>query len=621
MTNTWTAKDGQFATRITLNDISGFFSKLLVVGPGTKALVIDNGQYLGEVSQGTYTLQAFTEKLKFWKSPKQIDVLLVQEQDVSLDFRIDKIATAEDLLVAVKLGLVVQIKDIGLFARHLLGGRDGFSIAEIAAQIQPIIAQSLKETIRRLSMADLCSPDVRSMLIVGIQDASKASLARYGISCEDVQTVEIAHEQYDEQRKKTGEIWLLDQSMQQKRALGEVLDRETLQKIERREREIELNVLAENVQMDSEESNVAIQLRRNEIRKNMRDAANSDLFDQAKTKEEFRAFMLEIDKQKMLREDERNELEALFEAKKDDRKAARELIVRKLELERNAELDRLSMGIAHAEKLKTIAHEIELAKWVDDDNTRRWREMLEREAEQSEKTFQEDMKKELRRQEINTKQLQYMRTEEWEELLQRQKTKRLEDEIRDESAAREVRTRRILDEYDEEQKRRDLAFDNDELDAMQRRHMERQQFKLDLVMQAQAQKDAHELAMVDRLGTDALLATADAKNAELLAQVQISKNESESQTRLREEAAQRERELQEYRVRDAQKATQDNMGAMQIAAQSFGAMMNRPMYPSSGYGMPAGSVDPAVPRVHVCNHCRAENPPTARFCANCGKEL
>lgn len=633
MTNTWTAKDGQFATRITLNDIPGFFSKQLVIGAGTKALVIDDGTYLGEVSQGTYTLQSFTEKLQFWKSPKKIDVLLVQEQDLPISFYVDKIATAEDLLVAVKLGLVVQIRDIGLFARNYLGGRDSLSIGELKTVIAPIIGQALKDTIRQLSMASLCSPEVRPMITIGIQDVSKTSLSRYGISCEDVQTIEIANEQYDEQRKKTGEIWLLDQSTQQQRALGEVLDRDTLMKIERQEREVELNVLAENVRLDSEESEVALKLRRNEVRKKMRDAVNSDLFDQAKTKEEFRAFLLEIDKQKLIREDERHELENLYEAKREDREAARELIVRKLELQRNAELNQLSLEIAHAEKIKTLQHEIELTKLTDDEEARRWREMLQLESEKSEKTFQEQLKTLQRQQELNSKHLQFMRAEEWDQLQHRQKTSLLEAEIREETIARDVRTRRITDEYEDEQKRRERDLNNllmddnmKRLEAMQRMRMEREQFKLDLVLKAKAQQSAQEIEKLNtqsRMSVEALIATSDSKNAELLAGVQISKNESEAQARLREEAAYRERELQEQRVREAQQANKAAMDAIQnITSQAFGAMgqvgSNRPAYPAPGYG---GPVDPAVPRVAVCNGCRAENTPGARFCANCGKEL
>lgn len=634
MTNTWTLKDGQFAARITLDDISGFFSKQLVVGAGTKALVIDNGNYVGEVSQGTYTMQSFTEKLRFWKSSKKIDVILVQERDLPGSLFIEKIATAEDLLVAVRLELVIQIRDIGMFARNLLGSRAGFSIEEIQKDVvEPIVGQALKETIRQLSIASLCSPEVRPLIVAGIQDASKASLSRYGISCEDVQTVEIANEQYDEQRKKTGEIWLLDRSTQQQRTLGEVLDRETLVKIERQEREVELNVLAENVRIDAEESEVAVRLRRNTVRKNMRDAILSDSFDKIQSKEELNAFLLETDKQGLIREDERHELENLYEAKKEDRETARELIVRKFELERNAELNRLSMEIAHAEKLRTLRHEVELTKMVDDEEARKWREEIKLEAEKSEKVFQERLKKLQREQEFNGKQLQHMRTEDWNELLHRQKTARLEGEIREESAARDIRIRKVADEYDLEQKRRERDLNNllmddnvKRLQAMQQMRMEREQFKLGLVLKAKEQQNANEIELLNtkaRMGVEALVATADAKNAELLATMQISKNESEVQARLRDEAANRERELQEQRVRDAREANEAAMAAIQnITSQAFWAMgqvgSSRPVHPGAGFG---GTADPSVPRVAVCNGCRAENPPGARFCANCGKEL
>lgn len=630
-TNTWTAEPGQFAKRITLKDIPGFFSKQLVIGAGTKALVVSDGIHLGVVGQGTYTLQSFTEKLKFWKSPKQIDVLLVPENDLPIDFRVDKIPTAEELLVAVNLDMVVQIQDVAIFAHNLLGSRDGYSIAEITDIIRPIIGQALKETIRQVSIASLTSPDVRPVLVTGIQESAKPSLARYGITCEDIRAVDIANEKYDQQRQKTGEIWLLEQSTQQERELGKVLDAETLMKIERQEREVELNVLAENVGLDAEESEVTLKLRRNEIRKNMRDAVSSDLFDQARTKEEFRAFLLEIDKLKMIREDERHELETLYESKKDDRQAARELIVRKLELQRNAELDQLSMEIAYTGKRKTLQYEIELAKMVDDEGARSWRETLQREIEQSEHDYLEAAKLLERQHELNSKQMKFLRTEEWEQLLQKQKTTRLAGEIQEEEAAREVRVARIKNEYEVEQERRkhvlQLEMQHDQMKLLQEMEImnrERDEFESVLLLKTESQRHQQQIEILNTkaaMSVEALIATSDTANAELLANVQISKNESRAQVAIREEAAARERELQEQRVRDAQASNATTLDTIQkITSQAFGAMGQVAGHPSvlPGYG---SSTDPNVPRVAVCGGCRAENPPSARFCSQCGKDL
>lgn len=629
--NVWNAPEGEFATRISLGDIPGFFSKQLTVGLGTRALIIDDGTCLGEVPPGTYTLQSFIDKMKFWKSPKKVDVLLVRQDDIRITFHVDKIPTAEDLLVAVRLALVVQIKDVALLVRNKLGAREKLSVEEIKKEIAPIIAQALRDTIRQLSIVTLTSPDARDLLVTGIRETSKISLPRYGIACEDVQSIEVVNEKYDEQRRKTGEIFLLDQSTTQQKALDEVLDRDTLRKIEHRERENELAVLAENIDIDKSESDVALVLRRSEVRKNMRDAVLSDRFDQVKTKEELQTFLLEIDKQKMIRDDERHELVNLFEAKKNDRRTAREFLVRKMEFQRNAELDQLAADIAHAEKLRTIRHEIELAKVTDDEETRRWRQSLEREAEKSDHDYREAAKAMERQQQLNAKQLKFLRQEEWEQLLQKQKTTRLDGEIHEEEAARETRIARIKDEYEVEQERRkhvlqqEMALDQmkmlREMEAMNR---ERDEFESALLLKTESQRHQQQVELLNTkaaMSVEALIATSETANAEALAKVQMSKNESQAQVALREEAARRERELQEQRVRDAQASNATTLDMIQkITSQAFGAMgqvAGRPATPPP-YGAPT---DSNLPRVAVCSGCRAENPPASRFCSNCGKEL
>ncbi|HBT77752.1 MAG TPA: hypothetical protein DEB39_12700 [Planctomycetaceae bacterium] len=634
--NTWTASANEFAARIELDDLSGYFSKQLTVERGTRALVIDDGIYLGEVAAGTYTLKSFTDKLKFWRSAKRVDVILARQDDVAMTFEADKIPTAEELLVKIRVQLTVQIQDIALFARNLLGSRKSLSVDEMHAAVEPIIRQALREAVRQIGIAALCSPEVRPVLVTALREATQRSLLRYGIGCVDIQTAEIANEQYDSQRRKTGEIWLQDQSTTQQKALDQVLDRETLQKIERREREIELNVLAENAEIDAKEADVAMTMRRNAVRKNMREAINSELFNKATNREEFNAFLFEIDKQRLLRDDERHELENAFEAKKQDRDAARALLVRKLELQREAELDLLSATIGHARKVRSLHHEIELSKMVEDEENRKWRETLAGEIEKATLYFEEELKNLKRQQELTSKNAAFLRDEEWQQLLQRQKTARLAGEINEEAAARDVRVQRIQDEYAAEQKRRDYVLQKEmqldqmqQLKAMEEMNRERERFESELLLNALSQKHGREIERLNtmgKMGVEALIASAQAENAALLANVQISKNESAAQTQLRDDAMRRERELMEQRIQDVQSGSAATLDTIQkITGQAFDAIGRGGGHATSGNvasgNAGSGNAAGAASHVTVCAGCRATNSPESRFCSNCGKQL
>ena len=627
--NIWNAKAEDFAVRMTLGDFSGFFSKQLTVMPGTHALIVDDGTYLGVVPPGTYTLQSFTDKLKFWRSAKQVDVVLTRDDDVRFDFRVEQIPTAEELLVAVRVQLILKIDDVALFAKNLLGNRPGMSLQNITEWFHPIIAQAVRESIRQLSIASLTSPEVRPILATAVQDATKASLLRYGIACLDIHAAEIVNEQYDEQRQKTGEIFLLGMATEQQKKLDEVLDKETLRKIEQREREVELGVLAEHVEIDAKEADVALVLRRGEVRKNMRDAIMSDRFDKLTSREEFDAFVLEIDKGKLLREDERDELRKIYDAKKEDRDAARTHLVRQVELRRNAELDELSATIVQKQKIRTLEQEIELAKLTESEDNRKWRDSLQHEIEESAHRFKMRMESLRRDQEFNRENAIYLRDEELQQLLHKQKTERLELEIAEDSATRQVRIKSIQDEYALEQERRKYGFEKDKtLDKMQllrqmdEMNREREQFEAKLLLDAAAQAHAHQIAELNaksQMSVEALIATSQVENARILGDVQISKNESAAQTAIREQAMQRERDLQEQRIRDAQASNAATLDAIQkITGQAFGAIGQ---FGGGNMTPGLGAVPSGTPGVVVCPGCRTDNNPVNKFCAKCGKEL
>src|SRR5258708_7959270 len=118
--NRWNAAPDDFAVRIQVGEAAGFFTKHLTIDPGTRALIVDDGQYVGEVPPGTYTLQSFTERLKLWRS-KQAVAILTRQEDVHLELACGNLATAENLVVDAKVRLAVQIEDVALFSHNLMG--------------------------------------------------------------------------------------------------------------------------------------------------------------------------------------------------------------------------------------------------------------------------------------------------------------------------------------------------------------------------------------------------------------------------------------------------------------------------------------------------------------------
>ena len=61
--NRWVADPDQFAARIQVEDLPGMLANQLIVEPGTRALIVNDGIYAGDVGAGTYTLKTFMSNL------------------------------------------------------------------------------------------------------------------------------------------------------------------------------------------------------------------------------------------------------------------------------------------------------------------------------------------------------------------------------------------------------------------------------------------------------------------------------------------------------------------------------------------------------------------------------
>jgi len=646
----WTAPEGQFAVRIQVNDLEGFFSKKLVVEPGTRALVIDDGAYLGEVPPDTYTLESFGRRLRFWNK-KQCTVVLVREEDFPISFLCGNLPTRENLSVEACVRLTVQIDDVGLFLKNLLGTRPEFSAEDLDGALAPLIRQALWEAVGRMSITELTAPEVRRDVDAAVDQALGVSLARYGLKFGQVQMASIKHEKFDEHRRKLGEAWLLKEGVEQQKALDDIYSAEELQKIKRQERTNELELLAENVGIDREEGQVAAALRRVGVRGRMREAVLSDKFDKIKTADELAAMLQEQDKSKLLRQEEIDELTAMYREKKEDREAARRHLVQHLELQRWYELAELRAEMDHRAKVRALDHEIQLARRVEDEDSRRWAAELEKQRQQADHNRQEQKKDLEHKCGLAAKMAGQKREDEWQTLLHQQRMDRLQGEVQIAQADRRSR----IDVFEREMKERHAELDrrikqgqfDDQLAKLERvqqlnaDYVRRQAELAEMRADKSAQRELARLGAIKELGVEALVATADVANAEILAKMKM--HESSQQTAQIEaqtgaahlEASKQEQARMYERMLEQGKSHVDALaqafregmaGQQQIAQGGFAAM--GPMGPAqANVGQPGGQTpspgQPGTPagKVLVCPKCRAENAETARFCAACGTQL
>lgn len=678
--NRWATTDADFAVRVELTDVPGFFSKSLKIDPGVRALFLEQGQSVGEAPPGEYTLQTLFDRLQFW-SKKSTTVILTRAEEVPLDLDCTGLLTSEFLDVDAVVRLTVQIDDVALFLKNMLGPRPALSRDELRSAVLPVVRQALWETVGRLSVQDLTGQQARSDLELCIRQALQTSLTRHGLRFGQVQTLSVAHTEYDAQRRRTGQLWLQRNDLEFQEAEAKLNADRLFAETQQREHLDEIEILAKQVQNDRFEQELGVKLRRIGIRKEWRQAVVAAEFDKINSEEELRRFLQERDTARLIQEDEYAALTAALREKSEDRDAKRAFLLQKLEVEQTCELRGVRADLDHAFKLQALAHEQSLAQLGDAESARRWREELQREREAADqRRTQELLELEHARSKarvINTTN----REEASADVLQDQQLDHVRGEI---ELAQADRRRRItlmeleLTHSREEQrlglKQRESELERqinaDESDQQMSRwerlnkvKLERRKAESELLLQEQRTKAELDVLREDRAGQreidkiqavrgmGAIEVMAFSPNAAIIADVEKTRAVQQGQVGVAQahaaatagmsaetkELYERLSSANQAKADAAILAFQQALAAQQASFQQMGEVVNnvtrnlapQPAAPPTviavGGGatstVPAGGGGGSDVGVIVCPGCRTQNSRESRFCATCGKPL
>ncbi|MCA8989682.1 MAG: SPFH domain-containing protein, partial [Planctomycetaceae bacterium] len=418
--NRWSTEPDQFAVRITIPDLNGFFQRLpnlpkgrtLIIEPGTRALVIDEGYVAGELRGGSYTLESFIERLQFWQN-RQVTVILTREEDIPLEMQAENVPCVDSVCFDIKYRWTIQIQEAIRFLDNLMGARNEVSISELSELLAPIANQAVQSTVGRLNYDAIKSADFLNLLSDGMRSHLETRLTRYGLALTDLQSA-TAHSDADGLQVRRGEQWLRSREVQLQQAATAVENEELRAKL------------------DDIQSKVS-------IRQQLRDEVNSDHLNKYQSKEDFAKALLEIDKQQVLRKEERDELIEAYEARKEDREQLREHLLATIDILREQELEELRVETDYAVRQKSLQKELELSALTNSMEAQQWRHELQKEVEQAEHRRQQKLESVKASWQRIREVQQQKRDVSWESLLHEQKMEGVRAELQVAKAERERR--------------------------------------------------------------------------------------------------------------------------------------------------------------------------------------
>ncbi len=523
----WSAPADIFARSISIDDSEvsrGVLSDSIIIEPGTRACAMVDGRFLGEIPAGEFTFRDFRDKLQFWRQG-QATFLLTRSDVVRLPVNCDGFVSADDVPIDMRIDVGVQIDNPVLFMSNLMGPRKEYPVHELAERLTPAVKQEAWVATARLKVDDLRGPAVAAKVAQQVVDAIAPAFRRYGLKVFSVEGMLMQPTGMEKhwERVKENNIELAGERLTNKR-MGD-----------------DLGILTERIG----------------LREKLRDVAISDQFDQARSEEELKALIAQVDKARLIRKEEMDQLTEGFEQRKDDREAVRRHIVEVLDINRQQEIDQLRIQVGHELELANKRNELELAEATNSVENLQWRNEIAREIELAEKR-REERRKDLAAKWERIREVQRQRQDgSWEKLLHEQR----EESIRTELAVKEAERKRRVQLLEaesaaqveaqkiiaERQRREfELEMGGRESDAQFDRlkrvqdmnfdgHARQVQLDADLKGQAESRAHSHEIEKLKTMGTlsaEALIAGSKADNAKLLAELKMQEARSQADVQI-----------------------------------------------------------------------------------------
>jgi hypothetical protein len=526
----WSAPVDIFARNLSIDDSEisrGVLTDSIIIEPGTRACAMVDGRFLGEIPAGEFTFRDFRDKLQFWRKG-QATFLLTRSDVVRLPVNCEGFVSADDVPIDMRIEVGAQIEDPVLFMKNLMGPRKEYPVKELAERLTPAVKQEAWVATARLKVEELRGPAIAAKVAQQVVDAIAPAFKRYGLrvfSVEGLLMQPSGMERYWEKVKENNAD-VAEQRLVNKR-MGD-----------------DVGILTDRIS----------------LREKLRDVVVSDELDKARSEEELKGLIAAVDKQRLIRKEEMDQLVEGFEQRKGDREALRQHIVEVLDINRQQELDQLRTQVGHSLEMANKKNELELAEATNSVENLQWRNEIAREIELAEKQREERRKDLAAKWERIREARRQKHDGSWERLLHQQREEAIRTELAVKEAERQRRVQLLEAEaaaqieaqkiIAERQRREfELEIGGRESDAQFDRLKRVQdmnfdgharQAKLDAELQGQAESRAqsHELEKLKTMGTlsaEALIAASNGDNARALAELKMQEAKSQDQQALNEE--------------------------------------------------------------------------------------
>lgn len=354
----WRRGHDDFATRVDVDDLEGIFKKGLIVGEGTTALLFVNGKLSGTLEPGKYDLQGVKDRLKeaIGMSGTAASAILIDSGDVEINLNISDVYTKDPLNIDVTCKVIAKIHDSQSFFTNIMKDRKSYLVSELRGSLYDELHNAMNEAIGKKPAEELNSNlALKKQFEAEIERHLSTTFQRSGLNFIQLRTVDYKFKGFDKVKGIHEEVFLLvsedEAKLQGRKKLFDVFDRTKVQEIAEEIRKTdhyrqmstaEIDQTRAEVEKDIGIKGVAADKEVGEwkLAAETRNRIKEHLLDKTKTEDEIEQFLLEIEKGKMLRDQEIKDLRTTLAEKDQDHDIKRQFMLKKLDLEQELDYER-----------------------------------------------------------------------------------------------------------------------------------------------------------------------------------------------------------------------------------------------------------------------------------------
>ena len=289
--NRWVRESEDFAVELRERDLSGLFSRRIVIEEGTTGLLMIQGRFDRRLDVGEYVLEGGLGAILGGRNRKSI--VLVTLGEVMMYITLPRLLTRDPVPFGVQTAVTLRFTPgrEALFLANFMSGKDSLAAGDLRRLVYPEINEAAQGWASKYSVRQLAEDmSLRDDLALALEAHIRPVLDRFGLTFGRLEV-----------REFKCEIWDKSVNLRVESSLQVTEEQAAL---EGRKRLFDLAVESDIQDLAEETEKAATYEKRVRLWDRMGRAANQEEMDKIRSEADLTNFIRQIDQDKLLKDDE-----------------------------------------------------------------------------------------------------------------------------------------------------------------------------------------------------------------------------------------------------------------------------------------------------------------------------